>query len=192
MSHTLVALLLFGSLLVLAAVVSVRLASRTGLPSLLLFLGLGLLFGEEGFGIEFEDFDLARDLSFVALAVIIGEGGMTTNWKRTRPIIGLASTLATVGIDADIQQTILTGNAFAEIHVKLRLAERRRHLILYHFNAHAITDRLIAHFDRLNAADVQPQRRIKLQRQTAGRCFWVAEHNTQLLSQLIDEDQTGF
>ena len=54
--------------LVLAAVVSVRLANRTGLPSLLLFLAIGLVMGESGLGIDFSDYDLARD------AVVRGEG----------------------------------------------------------------------------------------------------------------------
>jgi cell volume regulation protein A len=92
------ALLLLGSVAVLAAVVSVRVATRTGLPSLLLFLGLGLLLGESGFGIEFSDFDLARDLCFAALAVILAEGGLTTRWRTTRPVLGVAIALSTIGV----------------------------------------------------------------------------------------------
>ncbi|MGH3334359.1 MAG: potassium/proton antiporter, partial [Nocardioides sp.] len=63
----------------LLAILAVRVSSRAGLPSLLLYLGMGVALGESGLGIGFEDAQLAHALGFVALAVILAEGGLTTN-----------------------------------------------------------------------------------------------------------------
>src|SRR6478735_7680658 len=102
--------LLVGSLLVLAGVLAVRLATRTGLPSMLLFLGLGLLLGESGFGhIKFANYDLTRDLGLAALAVILAEGGLTTRWKTMRPVVGFAAVLATVGVFISVAVVSLAG-----------------------------------------------------------------------------------
>src|SRR6478735_9219315 len=101
---------LVGSLLVLAAVIAVRLASRTGLPSMLLFLGLGLLLGEAGIGhVTFSDYDLTRDLGLAALAIILAEGGLTTRWKSVRPVLGFATVLATVGVFVSVAVVSLAG-----------------------------------------------------------------------------------
>ncbi len=72
------AMLLFGAVVVLAAALAARLGSRLGLPSLLLFLGLGLAL-EVG-GIKMTDASLAHALGFAALVFILAEGGFTTRW----------------------------------------------------------------------------------------------------------------
>src|SRR6478736_7487424 len=101
---------LVGSLLVLAAVLAVRLATRTGLPSMLLFLALGLLIGESGFGhVKFSNYDLTRDLGLAALAIILAEGGLTTRWKTMRPVVGFAAVLATVGVFISVAVVSLAG-----------------------------------------------------------------------------------
>ncbi len=82
----------------LVAVLAVRWAARLGLPSLLLYLGLGLMLGEAGLGVRFENFDLTRSLGYAALAVILAEGGLTTRWSHIRPVLGFATVLATVGV----------------------------------------------------------------------------------------------
>jgi len=79
--------LLLGAGVVIAAIVAVRIAHGTGLPSLLIYLGLGLLLGEDGLGIGFDDAELAREIGLVALAVILAEGGLTTNWRQVRPAV---------------------------------------------------------------------------------------------------------
>src|SRR6478735_49244 len=108
--NTLEEWLLVGSLLVLAGVLAVRLASRTGLPSMLLFLGLGLLLGESGLGhIKFSNYDLTRDLGLAALAVILAEGGLTTRWKSVRPVLGFATVMATVGVFVSVAVVSLAG-----------------------------------------------------------------------------------
>ncbi len=96
--HQLDSFLLVGSLVTLAAILAVRLSSTVGLPSLLFYLLMGVLLGEAGLGIEFEDAQLAHALGFGALALILAEGGLTTNWREMRPSIKLGVSLATVGV----------------------------------------------------------------------------------------------
>jgi len=96
--HALNLYLLGGSAVLLAAVVAVRIASRVGMPGLLAFLLVGLALGESGFGILFDDDELARLVGFAALAVILAEGGLTTRWQDIRPVIGLSVVLSTVGV----------------------------------------------------------------------------------------------
>lgn len=90
--------LLVGAGVALVAIAAARLGSRVGLPALLLFLLLGVALGSSGIGIDFSDADLAHGLGFGALVVILAEGGLTTRWRTIRPVIGLASLLATLGI----------------------------------------------------------------------------------------------
>ncbi|GII52858.1 K+/H+ antiporter [Planotetraspora thailandica] len=95
--------LLLSATVVIAAIASVRIAHRTGLPSLLIYLGLGLLLGESGIvGIQFEDAQIAQKLGLIALAVILAEGGLTTNWNHVRDAVPVALVLATVGIGVSI------------------------------------------------------------------------------------------
>ncbi|WP_248966200.1 potassium/proton antiporter [Sphaerisporangium perillae] len=94
--------LLLASAVVIAAIASVRVAHRTGLPSLLIYLGLGLLVGEVGLGIQFENARLAQEIGLAALAVILAEGGLTTNWQHVRRAVPSAIVLATVGVAVSI------------------------------------------------------------------------------------------
>src|SRR4051794_38896184 len=94
--------LLLGAAVVIAAIASVRIAHRTGLPSLLLFLGLGLVLGDSGVGIQFNSPELAQQIGLSALAVILAEGGLTTNWNHVRRSVPLALILATLGVAVSI------------------------------------------------------------------------------------------
>jgi hypothetical protein len=76
-------------------------------------------------------------------------------------------------------------------HVELRLAERRRDLVLHDLHARAAADDLVAVLDGADAPDVDAHRRVELQRAAAGRGLRVAEHHADLLAQLVDEDQAG-
>lgn len=96
------AALLLGSVVLLVAVVAVRIASRTALPSLLLYLGLGVVLGQDVIGIEFSDNELTRTLGYAALVIILAEGGLTTNWATIRPSVPAAAMLATVGVGVSI------------------------------------------------------------------------------------------
>jgi potassium/hydrogen antiporter len=97
--------LLAGGAVVLASVAAARAAARLGLPSLLLFLALGVALGEDGLGIEFDDAQLAQNLGTAALAVILVEGGLTTTWTDVRAVLAPAGVLATVGVGISVAVT---------------------------------------------------------------------------------------
>ena len=94
--------LLGACVLLLVSVVAVRVSHRTGLPVLLVYLGVGLLVGEAGLGVEFSDYGLTADLGLVALAIILAEGGLTTRWSVMRPVLPHAVLLATVGVTVSV------------------------------------------------------------------------------------------
>ncbi|MEJ7834426.1 MAG: potassium/proton antiporter [Nocardioides sp.] len=96
------AFLLVGSAVTLLAILAVRLSSRAGLPSLLIYLLMGVALGESGAGIGFEDAELAHALGFAALAVILAEGGLTTNWREAKPSMRLGFSLATIGVATSV------------------------------------------------------------------------------------------
>src|SRR5919205_826954 len=87
-----------GALVVLIAAVALRLADRLGLPSLLLYLALGLAIGEGGLGVDFENAALTQNLGVAALVVILAEGGLTTRWADARRAIGPGVALSTIGV----------------------------------------------------------------------------------------------
>jgi cell volume regulation protein A len=93
---------LVGSGVTLLAILAVRLSSRAGLPSLLIYLLMGVLLGESGLGIPFEDAELAHALGFAALAVILAEGGLTTSWREAKPTMRFGLSLATIGVGVSV------------------------------------------------------------------------------------------
>ena len=74
---------------VLLGVLAVRVSVRLGLPSLLLYLGIGVLLGESVLGIQFSDAALTESLGLAALVLILIEGGLTTRWTAVRPSLGV-------------------------------------------------------------------------------------------------------
>lgn len=111
---------LVGAAVLLAAVAAVRLVTRAGLPSLLIYLAIGVAIGEGGLGLPFEDADLAQVLGTLALAIILAEGGLTTDWKVVRPVAPLAAVLATAGVFVSVAVT--TGLVYVVLDVDLRTA----------------------------------------------------------------------
>ncbi|MGW1666989.1 potassium/proton antiporter, partial [Streptomyces microflavus] len=97
--------LLLGAIVMLSAVIAVRLATRTGLPSLLLYLGLGILIGADGLGIGFDNAELTQTLGYAALIVILAEGGIATSWKEIKPSVPAAAVLSTVGVGVSVAVT---------------------------------------------------------------------------------------
>lgn len=96
--HELDTFLLVGALVTLAAILAVRMSARAGLPSLLIYLLMGVVLGEAGLGIQFEDYQLAHALGFGALVVILAEGGLTTDWPEVRRCVRMGMALATLGV----------------------------------------------------------------------------------------------
>jgi potassium/hydrogen antiporter len=94
--------LLAGSAVTFLAILAVRISSGMGLPSLLVYLLMGVALGERGLGIPFEDAELAHALGFAALVLILAEGGLTTNWGEIRPSMRLGVALATIGVGVSV------------------------------------------------------------------------------------------
>ncbi|MCW3839371.1 potassium/proton antiporter [Micromonospora yasonensis] len=94
--------LLLGAAVLLVAVGAVRFSTRLGVPSLLVYLALGVGIGEAGLGIHFDNVELTRVLGFCALIVIIAEGGLSARWSTLRPVLGMAAALSTVGVVVSI------------------------------------------------------------------------------------------
>lgn len=90
--------LLVGSVVLVVAVAAVRLSLRSGLPSLLVYLAIGLALGENGLGIRYDSEELTQVLGYAALVLILVEGGITTQWSGIRRSVAPAIALSTVGV----------------------------------------------------------------------------------------------
>lgn len=92
--------ILIASALLLVAVLASKLGARIGVPALLVFLVIGLLSGSEGpGGIPFSDPGVAMMVGYIALALILFDGGLQTDVDAlSRPVITAAALLATVGV----------------------------------------------------------------------------------------------
>ena len=92
-------LILIGGLLLLVSVLAGKFADRVGVPSLLLFLAVGMLAGSEGLGgIEFDAPHQAQALGTVALMIILFSGGLDTRWQAVRPVLRPGLLMSTVGV----------------------------------------------------------------------------------------------
>jgi potassium/hydrogen antiporter len=102
--------LIAGALMALALLASF-VAARIRVPSLVLFLAVGMLVGSDVFGwIDFSDYELARDVGVIAIALIIFEGGLAAGFDEIRPVIRPAVALAVIGT---IATAVITGLAAA-------------------------------------------------------------------------------
>src|SRR5690606_14617384 len=81
---------------------------KFGVPALLLFLGVGMLFGSDGLGIQFENIGIAQTVGTVALCIILFSGGMDTKLEDIKPVIGQGVVLATLGV---LLTALMTGVA---------------------------------------------------------------------------------
>src|SRR5829696_8114845 len=103
-------ILIAGTLMVAGLAASFA-ADRLRVPGLLLFLGLGMAIGSDGTGwIDFNDYELARTIGIVALALILFEGGLTSGLLEIRPVLPAAISLAVVGT---VTTAVITGLAAA-------------------------------------------------------------------------------
>jgi cell volume regulation protein A len=92
--------LLAGAVITLVAVLAVRVSARAGLPSLLIYLAMGVALSQ--LGVHFNDVEAAHAIGFAALVVILAEGGISTKWDELRPAAPLGAMLATVGIAVSV------------------------------------------------------------------------------------------
>ncbi len=92
-------MLLIISLLFFASIFTDKLSSKLGIPALLLFLAVGMLFGEDGpVGLRFDNMNGAEILSSISLCIILFAGGMGTKFVDIQPVMWPGAMLATVGV----------------------------------------------------------------------------------------------
>ena len=104
-------MILVAGALLAAGIGASLLAGRLRVPGLVLFLALGMAIGSDGTGwIEFSDYELARTIGVIALALILFEGGLTSGLAEIRPVLRPAISLALVGT---ILTALITGLAAA-------------------------------------------------------------------------------
>ncbi|GAB1472570.1 potassium/proton antiporter [Bacteroidota bacterium] len=99
-------ILLIGSILLFVSILAGKAGYRFGVPMLLLFLGVGMLFGSDGFGIEFNSPYIAQFIGLAALSVILFSGGMDTKISEIKPVLGQGIILASLGV---VLTTLFTG-----------------------------------------------------------------------------------
>ncbi len=99
-------ILLVLSFLFFVSILAGKAGSRYGVPVLLLFLGIGMISGSDGLGIQFYNYKIAQTIGTFALIVILFSGGMDTKLNDIRPIIKPGVVLATMGV---LLTTIATG-----------------------------------------------------------------------------------
>lgn len=86
------------SILFFLSILAGKASSRFGVPALLLFLTVGMLFGSDGVGIHFEDIHAAQTIGTIALCIILFSGGLDTMIGEIRPVVAQGVILATVGV----------------------------------------------------------------------------------------------
>ena len=91
-------IIFIGSILIFCSILITKAGGRFGMPTLLLFLLAGMLFGCDGLGIEFNNIGQAQFVGMVALCVILFTGGVETRIAEIKPVLGPGLTLSTVGV----------------------------------------------------------------------------------------------
>ena len=99
MTITVENILLIGSLLLLVSIIASKTSYKFGVPTLILFLAIGMLAGSEGIGgIHFDDPKTAQFIGIISLNFILFSGGLDTNWKSVKPILREGLALSTLGV----------------------------------------------------------------------------------------------
>lgn len=87
------------ALVILLCVLAERFSDKFGMPALMLFMFIGMVFGSDGiFKIPFEDFKVAETVCSIALIFIMFYGGFNTKWKAAKNVAGKAVLLSTAGV----------------------------------------------------------------------------------------------
>lgn len=117
-------LLLIGSVLLMVSIIVGKTGYRFGVPALLLFLIVGMAFGSDGLGIQFNNAYQAQAIGVVALSVILFSGGMGTKITEIKPILAPGIVLSTIGVVLSALFTglfiwFISGMSFTSIHLPL-------------------------------------------------------------------------
>ena len=99
-------ILLIGSILIFCSIIISKTGYRFGIPTLLLFLLVGMLFGSDGLGLQFNNAVDAQFIGMMALSIILFTGGMDTKFQEIRPVLAQGIVLSTLGV---FITTLLTG-----------------------------------------------------------------------------------
>lgn len=91
-------ILLIGSILLFVSIVVSKTGYRFGIPTLLVFLLVGMLFGSDGLGLQFHDAGEAQFIGMMALSIILFSGGMDTKYSDIKPVLPQGILLSTFGV----------------------------------------------------------------------------------------------
>ena len=81
-------LMLVGAMILIICMLSTKVLYKFGVPMLLIFIALGMVFGSDGLvGVYFDNYGLAGDLCSLGLVFIMFYGGFGTNWKMAKPVV---------------------------------------------------------------------------------------------------------
>lgn len=106
MSLALENIIFIGAVLIFVSIFISKWGYRFGIPTLLLFLFTGMLFGVDGLGLEFDNYENAQLIGMLSLSVILFSGGMDTKFREIKPILPQGLVLSTFGV---MLTTVLTG-----------------------------------------------------------------------------------
>jgi potassium/hydrogen antiporter len=98
MDLTIENILLIGSLLLFVSIIAGKASFRFGVPTLILFLAIGMIAGADGLGLYFDDPHIAQLIGIVSLNFILFSGGLDTDWKAVKPILWQGVTLSSLGV----------------------------------------------------------------------------------------------
>ena len=99
MNFTVDGILIVGSFLLFISILASKLSSRLGIPTLLIFLVIGMLAGSDGLGgIQFDSPYVAKVLGTITLTFILFAGGLETDFNHIRPILWNGIALSTIGV----------------------------------------------------------------------------------------------
>lgn len=99
-------ILLIGAILIFSSILISKTGYKFGIPTLLLFLLVGMGFGSDGLGLQFDNASDAQFIGMMALSIILFTGGMDTKLKDIRPVLAQGILLSTIGV---LLTTLLTG-----------------------------------------------------------------------------------
>ena len=119
-------ILLVGSILLFVSIIVGKTGYRFGVPALLLFLVVGMLFGSDGLGLQFHNAKEAQFIGMVALSIILFSGGMDTKFTEIKPILSPGIVLSTFGV---LLTALFTGLFIwwlsGRVHIRFPLRYRR-------------------------------------------------------------------